>query len=60
MPDGPAPVRAPYSGALAANRGLFDWNRTGSITPAPAPGPLLKDAPPDVIANEIDMQAGAD
>jgi hypothetical protein len=60
VPAGPAPVRTPYNGALAANRGLFDWNRTGAINPAPEPGPLLKDARPDVIANEIDMQAGAD
>jgi hypothetical protein len=60
LPDGPAPRRAPYSPGLFARAGaMFDWNRTGSITPAAAPGELLTDAPPDVIAAEIE-EAGAD
>ena len=64
-PVGPAPVRAPYSGAVASNGsggGLFDWMHTGSIAPAaplPAPGPLLDQRPDDVIADEIE-DAGAD
>jgi hypothetical protein len=66
-PTGPAPVRAPYSGALASNGhggGLFDWMHTGSIAAAapsaslPAPGPLLDQRPDDVIADEIEDAAG--
>jgi hypothetical protein len=56
-PDGPAPVRAPYSGMMANNQPQpFDWRATGSVRPAP--GPLLAEAPPDVIAQEIE-DAGA-
>jgi Extensin-like protein C-terminus len=60
LPDGPAPRRAPYTPGLFARAGaMFDWKPTGSIAPAPEPGELLKDAPPDVIAAEIE-DAGAD
>lgn len=56
-PNGPAPVRAPYSGMMANNQPQpFDWRATGSVRPAP--GPLLAEAPPDVIAQEIE-DAGA-
>ena len=46
-------VWTPSAGAF------FDFNRTGSIAPAPQPGELLAIAPDDVIANEIG-EAGAD
>jgi len=60
-PDGPVPARAPYSGMVAANQQPpqpYDWRSTSSVRSAP--GPLLTDAPPDVIAQEIeDASAGA-
>jgi hypothetical protein len=60
LPDGPAPRRAPYTpGLFAGANALFDFNRTGSIKPATAPGELLIQAPADVIGEEID-EAGAD
>jgi len=54
-PDGPAPVRAPYSGVMASGQQRpepYDWRPTGSIS-RPAPGPLLTEAPADVIGAEI-------
>jgi hypothetical protein len=68
LPDGPAPRRAPYTpGLFAGANAMFDFNRTGAIRPADSIGELLKDPPPDVVANELrdpfgvyDMQAGAD
>jgi hypothetical protein len=57
-PDGPAPVRAPYSAIMASNQRPqpYDWRPTGSIRPAS--GPLLADAPADVIATEINDPFG--
>jgi hypothetical protein len=60
-PDGPAPVRAPYSGMVASGQQRpepYDWRPTGSIS-RPKPGPLLTDAPADVIAAEINEAGGA-
>ena len=58
-PAGPAPVRAPYSGAVASAGGGLDSTYTGSITAAAAaPGPLLDQRPDDVIGDEIE-DAGA-
>lgn len=65
-PDGPAPVRAPFSGMVAGTQRPvpYDWNPTGSIRAArPTPGPLLVDPPADVIGSEINAstaQIGAD
>ena len=62
-PDGTAPVRAPYSGMIASGQQRpepYDWRPTGSIS-RPAPGPMLTDAPADVIAAQIEEAgAGAD
>ncbi|MEJ0013435.1 MAG: extensin family protein [Bauldia sp.] len=52
--DIPPPRRAPYSpGLFARTGGLVDYGQTSSITPAPAPGELLTQAPPDVIGEEL-------
>jgi hypothetical protein len=55
-PAGPAPVRAPYSAIMANNQQRpepYDWRPTGSVS-RPAPGPLLDQAPSDVIGQEIE------
>jgi hypothetical protein len=59
-PNGPAPIRAPYSPGLFARTGaLFDFRPTGSVAPAQAQGELLTEAPADLIGEEIG-DAGAD
>ena len=65
-PDGPPPNRVPYDGGLISRADhLLDFRTTGSIAPAPQPGPLLNSPPADTIDTELsdpfgvyDTQAG--